>query len=179
MLNTEQFAATQKANLEAVLGLSAKAFEGVEQLTALNLQVAKASLGEATDAGLAALSVKDPQALLALQAGALQPLADKAAAYSRQVYDILSTTKAEFDKVSAESVAEAQSVLASAFDSLAKSAPAGSENGIALWKSAIATASGAYESMQKAVQQATDVAEANVAAATAVAAKPARAKRAA
>ena len=36
MLNTEQFAATNKANFEAMMGLTAKAFQGVEQLTALH-----------------------------------------------------------------------------------------------------------------------------------------------
>ena len=69
MLNTEQFTATNKANFEAMMGLTTKAFEGVEQLAALNLQVVKASLDEATEAGRAALSTHDPQSLLALQAG--------------------------------------------------------------------------------------------------------------
>ena len=48
MLNTE-FAAANKANLDALLGLSAKAFEGVEQLAALNLGVVKASLDDAAE----------------------------------------------------------------------------------------------------------------------------------
>jgi Phasin protein len=73
MLNTEQFAATNKANFETMMGLSAKTFESVEQLVALNMQVVKASLDDVTETGLAALSAKDPQALLALQATLLQP----------------------------------------------------------------------------------------------------------
>jgi len=180
MLNTEQFAAAQKANLEVLFGLSAKTLEGVEQLTALNLQTAKAALGEAAEATVSALSIKDPQSLLALQAGALQPSAEKAAAYGRQVYDIVNATKAEFEKVATESTAGVQGFFASAFDQAAKSAPAGSENVVALWKSAVATANNAFESVQKAAQNAVDVAEANYTAATGVAtAKPAKAKRAA
>lgn len=180
MLNTEQFAAAQKANLEILFGLSAKTLEGVEQLTALNLQTVKASLGEAAEATAAALSIKDPQSLLALQAGALQPSAEKAAAYGRQVYDIVNATKAEFEKVASESAAGAQGFFTSAFDQATKSAPAGSENVVALWKSAVATANNAFESVQKAAQNAVDVAEANYTAATGIAtAKPAKAKRAA
>ena len=72
-INVEQFAAANKANFEVLLGLSAKAFDSVEQLTALNLQVVKASLGEATESTLAVLSAKDPKSLLALQSALLQP----------------------------------------------------------------------------------------------------------
>ncbi|MBN8509477.1 MAG: phasin family protein, partial [Burkholderiales bacterium] len=42
------------------------AFEGVEKLVELNLQVARAALEEAADNTRAALSVKDAQELLAL-----------------------------------------------------------------------------------------------------------------
>lgn len=177
MLNTEQFAAVQKAQLETLFGLSAKTLETVEQLTALNLQTAKAVLGETAESAVAALSAKDPQSLLALTTTA-QP-AEKVAAYGRQVYDIVSATKAEFDKVATESAANAQGWFTSAFETATKSAPAGSENVVALWKSAVATANNAFESVQKAAQQAADVAEANYTAATAAVAKPARAKRAA
>lgn len=173
MLNTEQFAAANKANLDILLSLTSKAFDGVEQLTALNLQVVRANLDEVAETSLAALSVKDPQSLLALQAGALQPAAEKAAAYGRQVYDIVSTTKAEFEKVAAESATGVQNSLVAAFDAATKNAPEGSASGIALFKSALAATNNAFDGLKKATQQATDVAEANYAAATASVSKPA------
>ncbi len=166
MLNTQQFAATQKANLEVLLGISAKAFEGVEQLTALNLQVVKATLGEVGETSLAALSVKDPQALLALQAAALQPAAEKAAAYGRQVYEIFASTKAEVEKVAAEQTADVQQSFLAAIDAATKNAPEGTGSGIALFKSAVAAANNAFDGMQKASRQATDAAEANYTAVT-------------
>ncbi len=46
-------------------------------------------------------------------------------------------------------------------DSAAKNAPAGSETAVAVMKSAVAAANNAFESVQKAVKQASDVAEAN------------------
>jgi hypothetical protein len=46
----EQVLAAQKANVETLFGLTGKAFEGVEKLVELNLQVAKTALGEAADA---------------------------------------------------------------------------------------------------------------------------------
>ena len=177
MLNTEQFAATNKANLNAILSLSAKAFQGVEQLTALNLQVVKTSLGEAAETGLAALSVKDPQTLLALQAGAMQPAAEKAAAYGRKVYDIVAATKADFEKVAAEQVAGVQTSFMAAIEADGKNAPEGSSSGIALFKSAISAANNAFDGLQKAARQATDAAEANYTAATGSVTKASKAKR--
>ena len=97
MLNT-QLAATNKANFEALMGLTAKAFEGVEQLTVLNLQAAKGGLEQAQKTGMAVLSVRDAQSLLALQAGLLQPGADKAAAYGKHVYRIVANIKADIEK---------------------------------------------------------------------------------
>jgi len=166
MLNTEQFAATNKANFETLMGMTTKAFEGVEQLTALNLQVVKASLDEATEAGLAALSAKDPQALFALQATLLQPSTEKATAYGKQVAGIVASIKADVEKVAGQQAAAAQNSFAALIEAAGKNAPAGSGNGIELFKSAVATANNAYDSLQKAGRQAAETAEANYAAVT-------------
>jgi len=179
MLTAEQISAAQKANVETLLGLTNKAFEGVEKLVELNLQVAKAAIGEAAETTRAALSVKDAQELLALQAGLLQPAAEKAAAYSRHLYDIAAATNAEVSKVAEETAAEAQKKFMSVVDTAVKNAPAGSENAVALVKSAVAAANNAFEGVQKAVKQATDVAEANFQAISAQATKATKAKRAA
>jgi cell division ATPase FtsA len=46
-------------------------------------------------------------------------------------------------------------------DSAAKNAPAGSESAVAIMKSSVSAANNALESVQKAVKQATEMAEAN------------------
>lgn len=161
MLTPEQLVASQKANMETLYGLTTKAFEGVEKLVELNLQATKAALAESQAHANAMLSVKDAQELIALQAGLFQPLAEKAAAYSRHLYDIASGTGAEFSKAFESKVAEGQAQFASLVDNAAKNAPAGSETAVAMMKSAVAAANNAFESVQKAVKQATDVAEAN------------------
>jgi phasin family protein len=177
MLTPEQVLAAQKANIETLFGLTSKAFEGVEKLVELNMQLAKASLGEVTETTKAALSVKDAQELLALQASMLQPSADKAAAYSRHLYDIVANTNSEMAKLAEEQAADMQKKFASAFDAMAKNAPAGSENAVALMKSSVAAASNAFESVQKAVKQAADAAEANFEAITSTAVKAAQAPK--
>jgi len=171
----DQFLAAQKANIETLFGLTNKAFEGIEKLVELNLQVAKASLSEVAETTKAAMSVKDAQELLALQSTLLQPAAEKAAAYSRHLYDIAAATNAEVTKVAEAKLAEAQSAFMSSVDAAVKNAPAGTESAVSLVKSALAAANNAYESVHKATKQATEVAEANFQAITTQAVKASQA----
>jgi phasin family protein len=161
MMTVEQVLAAQKASVDTLFGLTNKAFAGVEKLVELNIQASKAALNEASDNAKATLSVKDAQELLALQAGMFQPLAEKTASYSRHLYDIASSTSAEFTAAMEAQTAEGQKKFMSLVDSASKNAPAGSESAVAMMKSAVAAAGNAFESVQKAVKQASDMAEQN------------------
>jgi phasin family protein len=184
MLTADQLLAAQRANLETLFGLTAKAFEGVEKLVELNVTASRAALNEAADTAQSILSVKDAQELLALQASLFQPLAEKTAAYNRHLYDIASATSAEFSRTFEGQLAESQKKFLAVVDNAAKNAPAGSETAVAVFKSAVAAGNNALESVQKAVKQAAEVAEANFnavanTAANAAKATGAKAKRAA
>jgi phasin family protein len=179
MMTAEQIMIAHKSNVEILFGLTNKAFEGVEKLVELNLQVARTAIGEAAENTKAVLSAKDAQEFMALQASLLQPAAEKAAAYSRHLYDIAAATSAEVTKVAEATAAEAQAKFMSAVDTAVKNAPAGSENAVALVKSAVAAANNAFEGVQKAVKQASETAEANFQAISATATKAAKVKRAA
>jgi phasin family protein len=161
MLTAEQLLAAQKANVETLFGLTTKAFEGVEKLVELNITASRAALVEAAETAQSVMNVKDAQELLALQAALFQPLAEKTAAYSRHLYDITSGAGAEFSRAFEGQVAEAQKKFLAVVDNAAKNAPAGSETAVAVFKSAVAAGNNALESVQKAVKQAADVAEAN------------------
>lgn len=175
MSTAEQLLATQKATLATLFDLGQKAFEGVEKVMELNLQVAKTSMEEASEHAKALLSVKDAQELIALQAAMLQPSAEKAAAYGRHLYDIASSTSAEVSKMAESQVSEAQKKFVSVVDNAVKNAPAGTENAVVLVKSAVAAANNAFDSVQKAAKQAADVAEANFTAMTNTAVKASQA----
>jgi phasin family protein len=161
MMTVDQILAAQKANVETLFGLTNKAFAGVEKLMELNIHASKAALSEASDNAKAALSVKDAQELLALQAGLFQPLAEKTASYSRHLYDIASSTGAEFGAALEAQTAEGQKKFMSMIDGVSKNAPAGSESAVAMMKSAVSAANNAFDSVQKAVKQASDMAEQN------------------
>lgn len=171
MLTQEQIAAAHKANLETFFGLTNKAFEGVEKLVELNLQVVKATLAENVEHAKKTLAAKDAQELLTAQAGLLQPAAEKALAYSRHLYEIFSDTQTEFGKVAESQIAENSRKLAALVDNVSKNAPAGSESAVALVKSALSAANNAYDSVQKATKQAVELAESNFHAAANAASK--------
>ena len=177
MITPEQIAASHKANVETLFGLTAKAFEGMEKLVELNLSAAKAALDESASNTQSALSVKDAQELVAMQANLFQPLAEKTAAYSRHLYDIASGTSNEFTKAFESQAAAAQKQFATLVDTAAQNAPAGSEQAVAMMKGAVTAANTAFESVQKAVKQATDLAESNLASVTQSAAPKAAKKK--
>ncbi|MDP3701455.1 MAG: phasin family protein [Hylemonella sp.] len=167
MLTVEQVMATNKANVETLFGLTGKAFEGVEKLVELNLAASRALLAESASQVQTVLNAKDPQEMLSLQSGLLQPLSEKAASYSREIYDIAATTSAEFGKSFEAQIAEAQKKFLDVVDSTSQNAPAGSETAVALMKSAVAAASNVMETAQKSAKQAAALAESNFKAATA------------
>jgi phasin family protein len=177
VLTVEQIVAAQKANIETLFGLTNKAFEGVEKIVELNLTASKAALSEVSGHTQSVLSVKDVQELIALQSNLLQPLAEKTAAYSRHLYDIATSTSAEFTKAVEGQATDAQAKFAALVDSAAKNAPAGSESMVAILKSSVSAANNAMESVQKAVKQATEVAEANFNTVAANVTKPATAAK--
>jgi phasin family protein len=168
-LTPEQLVAAQKAQVETLFGLTQKAFEGVEKLVELNMQVAKTVMSDAMDNAKAAMSVKDAQELMALQQTLLQPVAEKAAAYGRHVYEIATATNAEVVKVAEGQLADAQKKMMAVVETAVKNAPAGTEGAVTLVKSAVTAANNAFESVQKAAKQAADVAEANIQAMTSTA----------
>jgi len=180
MMTPEQMIASHKANIENLFGLSEKAFFGLEKMVELNLVAAKTAMQDNLKHTQAMLSVKDLQELMALQAGYLQPMAEKVSSFNRHLYDIASSTSGEFTKAVEEKATEAQKAVAGLVDAAGKNAPAGSESAVAMIKSAVAASQTAFESVQKAVKQATEAAEANMQAvvtSNVATAKPAARKR--
>lgn len=173
MLTLEQLSAVHQEHLNTFLDLTRKAFEGVEKMVELNMQAARATMSENIDHVKHVLSTKDMQELLAMQTGMVQPLAEKAAAYSRQMYEIAATTQAEFTKAAEAKFAENSNKLQNFVETAAKNAPVGSESTVAMVKTMVNAANTAYETAYKTTKQAVEVAEANMQAATAVASKAA------
>ena len=176
-LTPEQIAAANKANLETLLNLTNKAFEGVEKLVELNMAVAKTALNENVQSAKQALTVRDAQQLMAMQAGMVQPLAEKIMSYSRHLYDIANETQSTFTTVAESQMKKGSGNLNGLVEELSKNAPAGSEAAVQAIKQAMTAANNAYETTQKSIKQAIDLAQNNFNAAANTAVKAARGKK--
>lgn len=161
-LTPEQIAAANKANLEALVSLTHKAFESIEKLVELNMQAARNTLEENAAHAKAVLSAKGPQELAALQTEYVKPAQEKALSYGRQVYDIAASTQAEVSKLAEAQLATAKEKFTELVDQAAEKAPKGSESAVAAVKTAMANADAAFESVQKAARQAVSLAETNL-----------------
>lgn len=162
----EQFSNATKANLESQFAifsaLTNKAFESVEKIVELNLSTAKASLEDSSAAAKQLLSAKDPQEFFSLTAARAQPNAEKAIAYSRSLATIATGTTAEFSRAAESQILETNRKVISLVDEVSKNAPAGTENAVALFKSALGSANAGYEQFTRTAKQASDAIEANV-----------------
>ena len=162
----EQFSAATKANFEnqiaLLTALTGKAFESVEKVIELNMNVAKAALEEGTSNARQLLTAKDPQEFLALSASQVQPSAEKATSYGREVLTIVSGLQAEVSKAAESQIGEHSRKFASLVDEVSKTAPAGSENVVAFMKNAIANANAGYEQLSKSTKQAVEAMEVNM-----------------
>lgn len=163
----EQFAITHKASLENVEIVANTAFAGVERLASLNLAAARSSLEEGAANMKALFSVKDVPGLVALQQSLAQPVVEKAIAYSRGVYEVVSQSANELVRLFEGHASELNKNVSTTIDNALKNAPVGSEVAVTAVKSAMSAANSALDQMNKAAKQVTEMAEANVAAANA------------
>lgn len=157
---------SQKATLEAMMAVQGTVFSGFEKLVDLNLKVMKASMDEASQKAQEVMGIKDAQEAVAVSSAMVQPAAEKAVAYGKHVYDIVSSVQAELAKLAEGKVAESQKHLANVVDQFSRNVPNGAEGTVAMLKSTLAQANAAYDSMTKAAKQASEVAEKNLQAAT-------------
>jgi phasin family protein len=165
-LTPEQIAAAQKANLETLSGLTNQALQSIEKLVELNMQIAKQSLSDSMNSAKKALEVKDIQQLLAHQAEAVQPMAEKMMAYSRHLYDLAHETQASFTQSAEKELQAGQKKVNALVEDWTKNAPAGSDAAVQAMKQAINSANTVFETSQKAVKHAVELAQTNVTSAT-------------
>lgn len=162
----EQFSAATKANFDAQLAilstLTSKAFESVEKVVELNLAAARASFEESNATVKQLISAKDPQEFLNLTTAQAQPNANKTSEYLRHLTSIISNAQAELTKTTEAHVADTNRKVVALVEEISKNAPAGSENLVALFKTAIGNANASYEQINKSTKQAVEALEANL-----------------
>lgn len=152
----EQLAAAAKAHFDAqsqlITVLTSKTFEGVEKVIALNVNAAQTAIGELSSA---IGSVKD-------SSSRLEPNAEQAFQYGRQLTEIGEGLQAGFAKTAEAQVAETRKALAAMVDEAVKSAPPGSEATIAVLQAVLRNADLGYEKLMKETMKAVETLQSNV-----------------
>jgi len=162
----EQFVEIAKTNVETMVDLGNASFNGVEKFIELQLKVAKGAMGQSADNLKALASVKDVQDFVKVQSSFALPTMESAVGYANAVYGIMSETVNTYAKMAEAQIAAGNEKITTAVEEFSKSAPAGSESGVALVKSALTAANTAYETASKAAKQAVAAVEQNVQSAT-------------
>src|SRR5687767_12303895 len=133
----EQFMAINKANLEAAMKFAGVALQGAERIFDLQVKATKSAIADSVESTKAIAAVKDVQQLAALKDTLAQPSIEKATAYAKSLYDVTAATQAEFGKLIEAQVSEYNKQFVATLDRMSRTAPAGSEVGIAALKSGI------------------------------------------
>lgn len=158
----EQFVALNKANMEVAMKFAGAALHGAERILDLQLKAAKTAFADSVENAKTIAAVKDLQQLAALKESLAQPSIEKATAYAKSVYDVTTATQAEIGKLVEEQISEFNKQVVTALDKMVKTAPAGSEVGIAALKSGIAAVNSGYENLSKVAKQFADVTQSNI-----------------
>ena len=175
----EQIQAAGKANVEALLAVANTQFAAFEKLANIQASAVKGAFEDSIANTRALLGARDVQEFVSLQNSLAQPAMEKAISFSKSVYEIATETSAELSKVAERRVADWNENFTTLLDKVSKNAPAGSDVAVAAVKSMLAAGNSAYDNFTKVTRQATEIAEANVAAATETVKGLAKAKKAA
>ncbi|WOD20100.1 phasin family protein [Paraburkholderia kirstenboschensis] len=159
LFESDHFIASQTNNAVALFALTNTTFESFQRLTELNLQTIHSALATSEAYWHEALSVKTPEEYLTWQAGLIQPAAEQALSYSRQLYDIASNTNAELTKVAEAHYEHENHSARTLADDLVQNAPAGTDLTTTVLESALPTSPDARETVRKAAKQAIEAAK--------------------
>jgi phasin family protein len=157
----EQLVAINKANLEVAMKFAGVALQGAERILDLQFKAAKSAFADSVENAKTITAVKDLQQLAALKDSMAQPTIEKATAYAKSVYDVTTATQAEIGKLLEEQVSEFNKQVVTVLDKMVKTAPAGSEVGIAALKSGIAAVNSAYDNVSKVAKQFSEATQSN------------------
>ncbi len=179
--NPSQFLELQRVHVNALNAVGHALISAAEKLSNLNVTAGRSVIDSATETAQSLSGVKEPNDLFALSGASAKPSVEKLVGYTRDLVGIANGVSAEIGKVVEQQIADGNRRMAELVEFAAKNAPAGSEQALALLRSAVAAGNAAFDTTSKVSRQAADWAQANFAVAskaatTAVAAATSAAK---
>ena len=141
---------------------AARTLEGFQKLAQLNLETARASMEASGEQIRELLAARDIKTLTELVTSYSKPRPDAFKAYAQAVYAISRETGTELAEIIEQQVAESQRQLYSTVEDIASKAPVGSEGVLAFTRQVMAASSSAYDELNKAARQFTQMADSAV-----------------
>ena len=163
--NPTQLLELQRVHVNALNSVGRALIAGAEKLSTLNVAASRSVMDSATETAQSLSGIKDPNELIALSGASAQPSLEKLVSYTRDLVGIANGVSAEIGKVVEQQITDSNRRVAELLDFAAKNAPAGSEQALALLRSAVAAGNVAFDTTSKVSRQAADWAQANFAAA--------------
>jgi phasin family protein len=164
--NLEQLAVSQKANAEVMMALLRTAFNGVERLTALNMAASRELFNNTVSNAQQLLGAKDPAEIAKLNSEIAKPNVDKWMDYSRSVYELVGQMQKEVTSVMESQYTSFTKTAASAVEKAKTSAPVGGDVFAATMQSMLNASTKAFDNLTGMAKQFSDIAEANLNAAS-------------
>ena len=163
--NPSQFFELQRVNVNALNAVGRALISAAEKLSSLNVSAGRSAIDSATEAAQSLATVREPNDLIALSGASAKPSIEKLVGYTRDLVGIANGVNAEITKVVEQQIAESNKRVAELLDFASKNAPAGSEQALAMLRSALAASNAAFDTTSKVSRQAADWAQTNFAAA--------------
>jgi len=169
--NIEQLTAAQKANAEVMMALMRTAFEGMEKLAALNMAASREFFNTSVASAQQMMAAKDAQELAKVNTAITQPNMQKLMDYSRSVYDLVTQLQQEVTSVMDSQYNSFSKKASATIEKTSAQAPVGGDVFAAAMKSMLDATNQAFGNMQNMAKQMTEIADANLQAASTATAK--------
>jgi phasin family protein len=174
-IDLEKLAESQKANAQVMMTLVRTAFQGLEQLSALNLAASREFFNSSANGAQQLLGVKDPQQLGEIAGSIARPNVDKLMEYARNLYDLSANMQREITSVMEEQYNNVRHNASGLIEKTGLASPvAGDVFGSAM-KQMVNVTTTAFENISQMAKQMTDIVDTNVKAANSATAQAAAA----
>ena len=166
MLTPDQALSVPKTQFAAFTTLGQHWLDCSERLAARQLRTGRAALTDCAALAQDLLAAQSPQQLLSVCQGAVAPMTEKAEAYCRSLYEIVAGAGASWSRLTGLQASEMQQQFGTVVEGALQHLPQESDSVATWFRQALASASTAMESVQKAALQAAEVADSNLQAIT-------------
>ncbi len=148
---------TFNSQINSMNEVASRTFNNFTELMSLNLSASKASVEQLSKFTQEIMSAKDSKHLMDIATSQTKPGAENLLKFNKKFVEIASKSQQDFANLAEIKMEELTTDLNKTIDDLSKSAPAGSENAIAMIKASVANLNVSFEQFLKASQHANNL----------------------